>query len=101
MTAILLNASAAVPATGQVLEFVQGNLGMLAAAIVLIVIAVLVIVFLKQIIVNSVLGLIAWALLYYVLGVKLNFWLSLIVSLVFGLAGIGVLLILKFFGVAV
>jgi len=72
---------------------------LLAVGIVLIIAAVLVIFFLKRIIINSILGLIAWGLLYYVLGIKLPFAASLAVSIIFGLAGIGVMLVLAFFGI--
>ncbi len=92
--AIDSNASSAI-------SIVQGNLGWLIGAIVLIIIAVLVLAFLKNILVNSVLGLVAWAILHFVFHVQLSFWLSLVISALFGLAGIGVLLVLKFFGLPV
>ncbi|MFH0714947.1 MAG: hypothetical protein V1847_04440 [Candidatus Diapherotrites archaeon] len=83
------------------LSAIQGNYGWLLGAVILIVIAIVLFYVLKNILVNSVLGLIAWAVLFYLFQLKLNFWLSLIVSALFGLVGIGVLLVLKFFGIPV
>jgi len=85
----------------QALGVIQGNWTWLLLGVLLIVAAVVVFMFLKKIIVNSVLGLVAWALLYFVIGVKMEFMTSLIVAAIFGLAGIGVLLVLKFLGVPV
>lgn len=64
--------------------------------VLLIVAAVVVIHFVKKIIVNSILGVIAWAVLNYVVGIELPTIASFVVSAIFGLAGIGVLLILRF-----
>ncbi|HIH21073.1 MAG: hypothetical protein J4478_03725 [Candidatus Diapherotrites archaeon] len=99
---ILLQAGEAISQnSGKFLELAQGNWGLLATAIAFIIIAIIVIAFLKQILVNSVLGIIAWALLQFVFQVKLNFWVSLIVSIIFGIAGVGVLLLLHFLGITV
>ena len=76
-----------------------GNPGLLAGGIVLIIAGILVIIFLKRIIVNSVLGAIAWAIVNYVFQINLPFYPSLIVSVAFGLPGIGVMLLLRFLGV--
>lgn len=76
-----------------------GDPGILLGAIVLIVLGILVLAFLKKIIVNSVLGAIAWAVLQYVFGVNLPFAASLVVSIIFGLPGTGVLLLLRFLGI--
>lgn len=82
-------------------QALAGNIPLLAIAITLIIAAVLIMVFIKKIIINSVLGIIAWAIVVFVFHIQLNFWISLIVSVVFGLAGIGVLLVLAFFGIIV
>jgi len=71
----------------------------LIIAIVLIVATVLLIFFMKRIIINTVLGLIIWAVVTYIFKVNLPFIPSFVVSVVFGPAGIGVLLLLKFLGV--
>ena len=73
-----------------------GNISLLVGAIVLIIIAVLLVLLLKRIIVNSLLGIVAWAIVKYIFGIQLPFWASLIVSAIFGLAGIGAMLILRF-----
>jgi len=70
----------------------------LLLGLILIVLAIFVIVSLKNIIVNSILGVIAWAIIYYVIGWQIGFWPSLIVSAIFGLAGLGVILVLNFLG---
>ena len=80
-----------------VLGFV-GNPALLIGGLVLVVAAVLIFVFLKKVIVNSILGIIAWGLLTFVFGVNLPFIPSLAVSIIFGLAGIGAMLVLRFFG---
>ena len=67
--------------------------------IVLVVAAVLIFIFLKKIIVNSILGVAAWAILTFVFHVELPFIPSLAVSIIFGLAGIGAMLVLRFFGI--
>jgi len=71
----------------------------LGSGITLIIIAILILFFLKKIIVNSILGIICWAILTFLLHIELPFIPSLVVSIIFGLAGIGVMLLLKFFGV--
>lgn len=76
-----------------------GDPKILALGIILIVAAIVVIFFIKRIIINSVLGLIAWAVLKYYFQVELPFIPSLAASIIFGLAGIGTMLVLKFFGV--
>ena len=88
-----------VAAQSQALAFL-GEPSILAAGIGLIIAAALVFFFLKKIVVNSILGVIAWLLLNFVFNVQLPFWASLVVSIIFGLAGIGVLLVLRFWGIA-
>ena len=67
-------------------------------ALVLIIATVLIILFIKKVIINSILGLVGWAIVTYAFPLGLPFFPSLVVSVVFGLAGIGVMLLLKFFG---
>jgi hypothetical protein len=76
-----------------------GDPAILAAGIGLIIVAAIVFYYVKQIIVNSLLGIVAWAVLSYGLNVQLPFWASLIVSIIFGLAGVGVMLVLRFLGI--
>ena len=86
---------------GQAVNFLAGNWAVLAAALGLIIATVLILTQLKHVIVNSVLGVIAWAVLVFVFKVQLEFIPSLVVSAIFGLAGIGVILILKFLNVPI
>jgi hypothetical protein len=70
----------------------------LVYAVILIVLTVIFIKVLKNVIINSVIGVVALLFLYYVLNIKLPFILTLIVTVIFGPAGLGVMLILRFFG---
>ena len=79
------------------LNFVN-NPALLLIGIVLIIAAVLIIYFIKKIFINSILGLIAWAIIYFIFNIKLPLLASLVVSVIFGLAGIGVMLMLRFLG---
>jgi len=71
----------------------------LGVGIAFVIIAILIIVFMKKIILNSILGVAAWVILTVIFKIELPFLPSIAVSLVFGLAGIGVMLILKFAGI--
>lgn len=75
-----------------------GNPAILLAGIALIVVGIIILVFLKKIIINSLLGAIAWAIATYAFGIQLPFLPSLIASIIFGLPGIGTMLLLKFIG---
>jgi len=75
-----------------------GNPAVLIGGLVLVVAAIVIFFFIKKILVNSALGIIAWLLLTFVFQVELPFVPSLAVSIIFGLAGIGAMLVLKFFG---
>jgi predicted RND superfamily exporter protein len=90
--------SAGETAANAALQFVNNPI-LIAAAIGFIIVTIIVILLLKNIIINSILGVIAWAIITYAFGISLPFWPSLAVSAIFGLAGIGVMLILRFFGV--
>ncbi len=78
---------------------VAWNPFLLVVGIVLIVLAIVVLMFLKRIIINSVLGFVVWVLIFWVFKINLPLIPSLAVSIIFGLAGIGVMLLLKFFGI--
>ena len=91
-------------AASQAASFLQGNIGFLILGLILIAATIALLYFFKQVIVNSILGLVAWIIISYVLpifgfSISLPFWPSLIVSALFGLAGIGVMLVLGFLGV--
>lgn len=66
--------------------------------IILIIATFIVLHFLKKLIVNTVLGAIVWAITLFFFKVELPLFPSLAVSIIFGPAGIGVMLFLKFFG---
>jgi hypothetical protein len=86
----------------QTVETVQafaGNPAILIGGIILIVAGILIILFLKRVIVNSIIGAIVWAIATFVFGINLPFIPSLVVSVIFGLPGIGVLLLLRFLSV--
>jgi hypothetical protein len=70
----------------------------LVIGVILIGVTFLIIFFLKQFIVNSIIGVIG-LFICAIIGIKLPFVLTLIFSVIFGLAGIGIMLILRFFGI--
>ena len=95
-------AKAATNATAGALSAVTGtqvhlSTMTLLAGIGLVALAIFLVFFLKRLIVNSILGLVAFLVLKF-LGVDLPFLLTLIVSILFGLAGVGTVLVLHFFG---
>ncbi|MFA4855251.1 MAG: hypothetical protein WC634_01515 [archaeon] len=75
-----------------------GNPAILIGGIILVVGAIVIFFLLKKIVINSILGIAAWALLTYVFHVELPLIPSLAISVIFGLAGIGAMLVLRFFG---
>ncbi|MFH1255789.1 MAG: hypothetical protein V1494_00715 [Candidatus Diapherotrites archaeon] len=78
-----------------------GDWKILLGGLVLIAIAIIVFFLLKKIVVNTILGLVFWAIVVYGIKIELPFISSLIVSLIFGPAGVGVMLLLKFLGVPI
>ncbi len=80
-----------------------GIVGWVIAAIVFFALAFLVIRFLKKILVNTVLGVLALIVIDYFgasLGLKIGVNIvTVIVSAVFGLAGVGLLILLALFGI--
>ena len=81
-------------------QTIASNPGVLVTGIILIAAAILIFFFVKKIIVNSILGFIGWILLVVFMGVSGPMLLpSLAVSLIFGIGGVGALLVLMFFGI--
>lgn len=76
------------------------NYLILIAGVILIIIAIVVLGFLKNFALNSIIGAFGFLICYFVLGIKLPLLPTIIVSAIFGPAGLGVVLILRFFGVA-
>jgi len=72
---------------------------LLVYAFVFIILTIVFIKFFKNVIVNSIVGVVALLFLHYVLNIKLPFLITLIVTAIFGTAGLGVMLVLKFFGI--
>ena len=79
------------------------------AIVFYLVVLVIILVFLyyawklfKELIINTVLGLIILAVGYYLLGIEFNslpMWLAILISAVFGVPGALIILILGFFGI--
>ena len=76
----------------------QGDLGTLLLGGVLVLAALVIVFLLKRILENAVIGVVGFLLLKYFLDLKISLVAGLIISLLFGLAGLGVLVILHFFG---
>ena len=71
---------------------------LIIAAIILIAVTIFILFFLKKVIINSILGGIILLISYFGFGVQLPLLPSLAVSIIFGPAGVGVMIILKFLG---
>ena len=76
----------------------QGDLGTLLLGAVLVLAALVIVFLLKRILENAVIGVVGFLLLKYFLDLKISLVAGLVISLLFGLAGLGVLVILHFFG---
>ena len=68
-------------------------------AIILIILTIFIFFFLKKIIVNSILGVVVWAGATFLFNINLPLIPSLVVAIIFGPAGIGVMIVLKVFGI--
>lgn len=76
-----------------------GNPLFLVGGIALIVIALLIFLMLKKIILNTVLGIVGWVVVVLILKIELPWAVSFLISAVFGLGGLGTIMLLKFFGI--
>ena len=76
-----------------------GNLLVLVLGVALIGATVVLVGYLKNVLANSLIGLVTWAVLHFLFQVQLPLVPSIIVSAIFALGGIGVMLVLKFLGV--
>ncbi|MDO8626969.1 MAG: pro-sigmaK processing inhibitor BofA family protein [Candidatus Diapherotrites archaeon] len=90
----------------QAANFLSGNWTWLLIGIALIGITIWLITQVKNLIVNSLLGIVAWAIVTYALpmvgiNIQLNFVTSLIASALLGVAGIGLMIVLKFIGLQI
>lgn len=77
------------------------NPTVLIIAIALIAATIFILFFLKKMITNSILGGIVWAISIYLFKAELPLIPSFVISIVIGPAGIGTMLLLKFFGLLV
>jgi len=76
------------------------NPSVLIIGVLLIAAAIVIFYFIKKIIVNSVLGFVGWLLLMIFIGIETPLIIpTLAVSVIFGLGGVGALLVLMFFGI--
>ena len=75
-----------------------GDLGTFLLGAVLVLIAIFAIFILKRILENLVIGVAGFLILKYLLGMNIPLIPGLLISLLFGMGGLGVLLILHFFG---
>jgi len=91
-------AAGAAESAGNAALSLVGNPLLLVGGIILVIAAFVIFFFLKKIIINSILGIIAWLILTFVFQVELPLIPSLAISVIFGLAGIGAMLVMKFFG---
>jgi ABC-type Fe3+ transport system permease subunit len=89
-----------VESTQTIANSVSGDWSWLIVGIVLVVGAFLVFMILKNIVVNTILGLIGWGIATYLFHIQLPFWASLLVSAIFGLAGLGAMIVLAVLGIA-
>ena len=76
-----------------------GDMGTLLLGAILAIIGILIVFLLKRVLENLVIGVVGFLILKYLLGVNIPLIPGLIISLFFGLGGLGVLLILHFFGI--
>lgn len=68
-------------------------------AIILIIVTIFIFFFLKKIIVNSILGVVALLAANFIFGMNLSWIPGIVVSIIFGPAGVGVMIVLRIFGV--
>ncbi|MFA5125506.1 MAG: hypothetical protein WC462_00705 [archaeon] len=85
------------PATTQAMQILN-NPAILITAIILIAATIFILFFLKKVIINSVLGGIIWGVSVIVFHVELPLIPSFVIAILFGPAGMGAMLLLKFFG---
>ena len=87
------------PATGTntALTLAQ-NPNALIAGIALIIISAIIFFLLKKVIEHAIIGGIAWALTIFIFHIQLPLIPSLAIAIIFGPAGIGAMLLLRFFG---
>lgn len=73
----------------------------LGIGIGLIILTILLFLFIKKIILNSIIGLVLFLILKIGFGISVPFVPAFVLSVIFGPAGLGVIIVLKFFGVSI
>lgn len=86
------------PTQASIASGLLSNPTVLVAGIILIIVSAFVFFFLKKVIEHAIIGAIAWALTIFVFHIPLPLIPSFVIAVIFGPAGIGVMLLLKFFG---
>jgi hypothetical protein len=74
------------------------NPTVLIAAVIFIAITIFLLFFLKKVIANSIIGGILWAISVFIFHAELPLLPSFVISVIFGPAGLGAMIVLKFFG---
>jgi hypothetical protein len=77
------------------------NPTILIIGIILIIATIFILFFLKKVITNSILGAVIWGISIYFFHIELPLIPSFVISVIIGPAGIGTMLLLKFFGLLV
>ena len=78
---------------------ISGEWSWLVVGLALFIAAGIVIFFLKNVLINTALGLIGWGILTYIFQISIPFWVSLLVTGIFGLAGLGAIVMLAVLGI--
>lgn len=90
--------AAGIQGAQQTAAIFSNPLALAGIGIILIIATIIVLFFMKKIIINTVLGLILWGIVTFIFNANLPFLPSLVIAAIFGPAGIGAMLLLKFFG---
>lgn len=85
--------------TIQVPLSLPGDITLLIMGAALAVLGIALVFLLKRVMENLVIGLVGFLLIKFFFGINIPIVPGIIISLLFGLSGLGVLLILHFFGV--
>lgn len=93
--------SFALPQTAASVTNFTFNPTILIIGVILIAATIFILFFLKKVITNSILGAVIWGLSIYFFHIELPLIPSFVISVIIGPAGIGTMLLLKFFGLLV
>jgi len=85
--------------TPPIIDKITNNPKVLVFGILLIILTIVILFILKNVIVNSIVGVLGLLVCNGLLGFKLPYLITLIVTAIFGVAGLGVMVIFKYFGI--